>query len=180
MLLFFIGMPGSGKTFWSKKMATILSCPVLDLDYEIERTTNTSIATLFSESEADFRKIEHEILVDLISKNHQKEEPYIIAAGGGTPCYHENLKLMTAYGKTVYLKETTEHLLTRIIPETKSRPLFQGTKEEIFHQLQSLEKERSQFYEQANFIIDMHNMTLPEFSQKIKQIINCKNPITYV
>lgn len=113
---------GSGKTHWGRKVAAALSRPFVDLDARIETREGKSIARIFRESgEAGFRELEKQCLRDL-----KGLPPSIIATGGGTPCFFDNMAWMRAEGLVVYLKTPPEILFERLKPERRRRPLLEG------------------------------------------------------
>lgn len=61
--IFLIGMMGSGKSYWAKKMAKWNKCVGYDLDALIEMNEEKTIAEIFNEDGEDyFRKTEAKIL----------------------------------------------------------------------------------------------------------------------
>ena len=100
MKIFLIGFMGSGKTYWGKKLSEKLSLPFFDLDEQVEAQEEKPINEIFAEKgEEYFRQLEKETL-HIITESH---ESLIIATGGGTPCYFNNIEYMkkegAAYGK---------------------------------------------------------------------------------
>ncbi len=123
MSIFLIGLPGSGKSFWGEKLADKLSVNFIDLDNEIERKAGSSIIEIFRlHGEEYFRLIEKEVLESVIAL-HKNE---VIACGGGTPCFYNNIEMMNRSGKTIYLKTPISLLLERLKKSSESakRPLF--------------------------------------------------------
>src|SRR5436853_6290275 len=95
--VFLIGFMGSGKTFLGKQLAQLLNYEFIDLDEWIEQREKKSIAEIFSEDgEEYFRKKESQQLKLLAEKNNA-----VIATGGGTPCFHDNMKWMNDHGFTI-------------------------------------------------------------------------------
>ncbi len=122
MLIFIIGYMGAGKTTLGKDLAARLGYRFIDLDKLIESETDCSISNYFDRfGVASFREKEREILVNLITVT---DIDTVIATGGGTPCYADNMELMNKAGVTVFLDTPYEILLTRLIKEYKHRPLL--------------------------------------------------------
>lgn len=122
MLIFIIGYMGAGKTTLGKDLAARLGYRFTDLDELIESETACSISRYFARfGEAAFREKEREILLSIIKDN---DIDTVIATGGGTPCYADNMELMNKAGVTVFLDTPYEILLTRLIKEYKHRPLL--------------------------------------------------------
>ena len=149
--VFLIGFMGSGKTHWGRKAAVALSRPFLDLDARIEAREGKSIARIFGENgEAGFRELEKQCLRDL-----KGLPPSIIATGGGTPCFFDNMAWMRAHGHVVYLKTPPEILFERLKPEREQRPLLKslddaGLSDFIRQRLAA----RAPAYERADCIIE--------------------------
>ena len=51
-------------------------------------------------------------------------QPTIVACGGGTPCFNNNLAWMNTRGKTIYLKTSLPTILQRVLLEQDKRPLL--------------------------------------------------------
>ena len=75
----------------------------------------------------------------------------------------QNRELMLSLGKRVYLKVSFEEIFHRM-RQDKKRPLFQQDEEKI----REILEERIPIYEQAELIIDTHNMNS---SQMVTEII---------
>ena len=134
MKIFFVGMPGSGKSTIAKKLSDILGFKIFDIDKIIEEKENISIKDMFFKyGERYFRKLEKETLFNL------KEENSIIATGGGIILDSENRDYMKK-NKTIFLYVEPNKLFERINDD--SRPLLVGNKEKIF----DLWQERKKFY----------------------------------
>lgn len=120
MRYFIIGFMGSGKTYWSRQWAQAFNMPVYDLDEEIEKAQNKTIAALFKELGEDaFRKLEHSMLLHFFEQDH-----FILSCGGGTPCFFNAIEQMNKKGVTIYLKSTPHQLAQRLLSEKETRPLI--------------------------------------------------------
>jgi shikimate kinase len=94
-------MPGSGKSTWGKRLASVLNYDFVDLDTMIEKHYCATIDQIFKEKGEDyFRAIEKEVLENTASFNNT-----IIACGGGTPCYFDNMNWINLHGKVCILKQ---------------------------------------------------------------------------
>src|SRR5690606_5400547 len=103
-------------------LAAQLNRKFLDLDAVIEETSGQKIPQIFAEKgENYFRNLETEVL-KTVSFSPEK---LVIATGGGTPCFHENITFMNARGLTIYLKTTPAILAERLWQtDLMSRPLL--------------------------------------------------------
>ena len=98
--IFLIGFMGSGKTTLGKALSRQLGIDFIDLDLYIEARYHKTIREIFAESgEERFRQIEKSLLHEVADF-----ENVIIAAGGGTPCFFDNIDYMNAHGTCIYLR----------------------------------------------------------------------------
>src|SRR5690348_11060738 len=111
-ILFLLGMPGSGKSFWGSAVSGEFGLQFLDTDKLVEEKTEKSITDIFNiYGEDHFRKLEHEAINEIIE---DMEGSYIVSVGGGAPFFHGNMQLMKDAGITVYLKADTEFLVEHL------------------------------------------------------------------
>lgn len=147
---------GSGKTYWGEKAAGWLGWRFVDLDRYIEEQERMSISKIFQKhGEAHFRKLENKYLMQVEEFGNT-----VIAAGGGTPCFYDNIKQMNRMGKTYYLKTKPETAAARLKNQISERPLLHGKKEkELIAFLKNQLIERESFYLQARHTIESENLT---------------------
>lgn len=150
MRIYLIGFMGSGKSYISKRLAKHLGYPFTDLDELIEARAGKSIAEIFDqEGESSFRQLEAQALRDT-----QALSIAVIACGGGTPCYSDNMTWMNEQGMTVFLDVPEEILEKRLKNEADHRPVLLGGKS-IRDVIKSKLAERRSFYEQAHLHIEV-------------------------
>ena len=95
MKIVLLGYMGSGKSAIGSFLSEKLQIPFYDLDSEIEKIEQISIAKLFqTKGEIYFRKTENEVLKKILAL----EENFVLSLGGGTPCYYYNHELLNATG----------------------------------------------------------------------------------
>lgn len=146
--IFLVGMMGSGKSYWLNQMAKWNKSVGYDLDALIEMNEEKTIAELFNEDgEAYFRKAESKIL------NWFKEKKkYVVATGGGTACFQENMDLMKKEAVVIWLDESIEVLVKRLSNEKAHRPLIAHLSDiELTVFLEQKIVERHPFYKQAHY-----------------------------
>jgi shikimate kinase len=166
MLVFLIGFMGCGKTTNGKKLAQRLNYQFYDLDAEVEKQERISIAQIFnSHGEDYFRNIEQQQLFRLSQKSN-----VIIACGGGTPCFFNNMEYMNKMGLTLYIQMTPEALFSRLKNAKSTRPLLQKMNDEelksyIKHKL----SERENTYLKSKYIVNGINLNIPELADFIKK-----------
>ena len=144
MLVYLIGLPGVGKTTIGKELAQKLTYSFVDLDDEIEKSTGLTVTNIFETRGEDyFREIEQLVLHKTFSLTNA-----IIATGGGTPCFFDNMELLNQNGISIYLEANPKDIVDRISStEIKKRPLFKP------ETLKELLEKRKRFYEKASFKI---------------------------
>ena len=153
MHVYLIGMPGAGKTTMGKALAAQLNRKLIDLDVAIEEYSGLSISRLFEEKgEAYFRELESETL-KTVSFSAEK---LVVATGGGTPCFQDNMAFMQRQGLIVYLKAAPETLAERLLlTDLASRPLIKNkSKPVVLSYLRETLAGRGTFYEQAGIIFE--------------------------
>ena len=95
----------------------------IDLDEEICKSENSTVPEIFlRHSESYFREKESIILQEISNENAAA----VIAAGGGTPCYHNGISYMNEKGATFFLDCSIGSLMERLKGESGDRPLLQG------------------------------------------------------
>lgn len=146
MKLFLIGMMGSGKSYWTKRLSKKLKLGGYDLDFLIESQEEKTIAEIFAADGEDyFRKSEAKIL-----RWFGEKKSFVLATGGGTPCFNDNMAWMNQQGITVWIDEPIGLLAERLQPEKDHRPLIKHlSDEELEAFLANKLKERYPFYKQA-------------------------------
>ncbi len=162
-IIFLIGFMGSGKSHWGKIWADEYGYSFIDLDDAIEKYEKKTVGQVFTEKgESYFREIESLILRTFISKTN-----LIIACGGGTPCFNDNMEWMNQHGITVYMKATPQQLAERLEKERDKRPVLQQAGEGSFQAfIEKKLEERKNFYEAARITIpvgEISGSTLSEY-----------------
>ena len=118
-----VGLPGAGKTTLGRQLAAHFNRPFLDLDVAIETRTGRSVRAIFAEDgEGTFRAIEAATLRAALAAGGP---PLVLATGGGTPCFHNNMALLNQAGPTLWLDVPVATLAARLPPEeVAKRPLM--------------------------------------------------------
>jgi len=145
-----VGFMGCGKTTLGKKLANKMDVPFIDSDTEIENHFQKTVGELFAEfGESHFREIEREYIDAL-----DLREDFVLATGGGMPCFSDNMDRLNQTGTTFYLERSAKELAHRLANAKKQRPLIAGlAKEELLGFIEAKLKEREDYYRKANFLL---------------------------
>ena len=167
--IFLIGMMGAGKSYWAKKIAKWNKCVGYDLDDLIVMNEEKSISEIFNEDGEDhFRKVEAKIL-----RWFKEKKKFVIATGGGTPCFQDNMSWMKKEGIVIWLDESVEVLVKRLTPEKEHRPLIATLNEqEIAAFIQGKLLERNPYYQQAHYRLTSDQITEPGLKKIIKNHVS--------
>jgi shikimate kinase len=170
MIIYLIGMPGSGKSTVGKELAKLLQAEFTDLDEYISRKEKLSIPQIFkTKGEAYFRRTESASLQELADRN----KTIVVATGGGTPCYNNNMPIMLKNGKTVYLEASPATLAQRIENDTTIRPLFSRLKgKKLLEKVTSMLEHRGKFYTTSPLRINTENKTAAEAAGEIQALLS--------
>lgn len=164
--VFLIGMMGSGKSYWTKKISKWIKSAGYDLDSLIEMNEEKTISEIFSEDgEAYFRKTESKLL-----KWFKEKKKYVLATGGGTPCSQDNIDFMKKEGVVIWLDESIEVLAQRLLAEKAQRPLIANIEDaRLAEFLQNKILERTPFYQQAHYQLSSDQITEAELKRIIQK-----------
>ncbi len=170
MVIFLVGFMGSGKNWWGSVLAEHTGIPFYDLDEAVEQAAGMDIVSIFQgKGEGYFREAESRMLEELAAKITSAGTvgntlTAIIATGGGTPCFNNNMNRMNELGLTVWLNPSVEELAARLEKETDKRPLLQGKKgKELTDLIAGKLLERKPFYEMAQIEIKNTHIAVEEF-----------------
>lgn len=164
MRIYLLGYMYSGKTTLGNQLAKCLRYDFADLDQMFEFRYHTSIPIFFKRyGEEAFRKLEQQMLHTTSTMDNT-----VIALGGGTPCFFDNMEWINAHGKSVYLQMSVEDIISRAHRSRKIRPvLADKTSDElhafITHQL----SQRQKFYAQAHIA---HPAASPNISHLVQSL----------
>ena len=138
MIVYLVGMPGSGKSTVGPELAARLGVPYVELDAEIERAAGATVREIFErEGEARFRELEASALGDAAAR-----DPSVVSCGGGVVLEPANRVTLRATGEVVFLSVPLEVLAVRVRPAAE-RPLIraEGDLERLYREREPLYRE---------------------------------------
>lgn len=142
------GFMGCGKSTVGSLLAKKNGMAFVDLDSYIEKKEGKTISEIFSDSgEAYFRALEREASKELSAKNG-----LVIAAGGGTLTFQENVDVLRENGKIVLLDIPVEVVAQRLVGDTTRPLLNRPDRDEAMKEL--YEKRLPVYRKAADVIID--------------------------
>ncbi len=141
-----VGLMGVGKSTVGRRLAALLGSDFIDVDEEIERAANRSIAEIFdSHGEAYFRDGERRVIARLMEEAHG-----VVATGGGAFADPQTRALILDRALAVWLDCDIDTLVERTA-RRNTRPLLRhGDPRGI---LQQLKQQRETAYAQAQIRI---------------------------
>jgi len=152
MKIFLLGLPGSGKTTLGKALAAEMDLPFVDLDNDIEQEAGMTIHEIFKvHREPYFRSLESQVL----ERRCAEKGSFVMATGGGTPCFHDNMKRILTGGISVFIDIPATIIAQRILrTDLAQRPLFADMRpENLKDAIEWMRSQRLPFYRQAGLII---------------------------
>ncbi len=145
-----IGMPGVGKSYLGRQLASSLQLNLIDLDVCIENQTGMSIPLLWSKfGEMNFRCLERFFLMKALT-----QKPLILSCGGGTPCFFDNMNCIRSFSYSIYLKSEIPAITEQML--NGNHPIFKSTLDPQSEWNAILDKRRSK-YESAHQILKSYS-----------------------
>lgn len=151
MKIFLIGLMGSGKSALGKKVSNSIKLPFIDLDVAIEQQEGMPVFEIFSKKGQEyFRNTEAGVL-----RKQSEAKEFVMATGGGTPCFHGGMDFMNETGITIFLNTDIPEIVKRLDgPQQSLRPLLNELPEQSLEEkLKTMLQKRLPFYEQAHFTL---------------------------
>lgn len=148
--VYLCGMPGVGKSTAAAWLAEKLGWTFVDTDEMIRFNTGKSIPEIFEEEgHSAYRIHEKSALWQTFDLQHA-----VIATGGGTPCWFDNMERMNTAGITVYLQADLVELCRRLSVSDADRPLFSRLNaSQLSLKLYEMQEARAGFYAQSQFVM---------------------------
>ncbi len=170
MKIILVGYMGSGKSTVGQLLSEKIAIPFYDLDVLIEEKENKRIPEIFKEKgEIYFRKIEHKVLNEFIANNND----FVLALGGGTPCYANNHSVLQEKGvNSIYLNTSVDELTNRLLQQRNNRPLLSNlSNEELNDYIRKHLFDRSYYYNQCKFKLKTDGKSEKEIVEELVKLL---------
>lgn len=152
MKIYLIGFMGSGKTTVGRELAGRVGTPFFDLDELIEAAEKMTVREMFERfGEPYFRKRERDLL-----RSTRNLDAAVIATGGGTFTFDDNIQFIQSEGLSVYLSAPYALLRARVGSKAAERPLFRD--DLAAHELFA---NRLRYYRMADITIEVREEETP-------------------
>jgi shikimate kinase len=156
---------GSGKTHWGRLISEKLKLPFFDLDEQVEGHAGKSIEEIFKiDGEEQFRMLEKEVLY-IITESH---DSFVMACGGGSPCYFNNIEYMKQAGTVVWINTALDVLYERLAHDKLKRPLIKDlTDDQLRNFIAKKFSQRRIYYEQADVSVEEEPVEIEKLIETI-------------
>ena len=115
-----LGLRGAGKTTIGKQLARRLHIGFVELDRQIEKEADMSLAELFSMyGEEHYRRLERDTLARVLAERRAM----VLAIGGGIVASPDTYAMLKANAITVWLRASPEDHWNRVVRQGDRRPM---------------------------------------------------------
>ena len=164
--IFLVGYMGCGKSTLGRAVSRASGIRFIDLDNYIEGRYHRTIKEIFAERGEDgFRDVERRMLHEVADF-----EDVIVACGGGTACFFDNMEYMNELGTSVFLDTPIEKLHSRLMLGRHKLPLIadKNAEELRLFIIEALSK-RMEYYSKAQVVFSSDLLeTKSEIAQTVK------------
>jgi shikimate kinase len=160
MKVYIVGFMAAGKTTVGRELAARIAAPFFDLDDLVEAAEQMKVKDIFeTRGEPYFRKRERDIL-----RSTRHLDRAVIATGGGTFTFDENIQFIQSEGLSIYLSAPYALLRSRGGHKASERPLFKD--DLAAHELYA---NRSRYYRMADVTLEIREEETP--SEIVERVV---------
>lgn len=165
MILWLIGMMGSGKSSAGRLAASRIGVPFADTDEVIMERENRSIREIWEDSgEAAFRAKEAQVVKELAAGEG------ICSTGGGVVLDEGNRRVMRDSGRVVWLEASVETLARRLAT-AQDRPALISTDANAGSVLKDMVESRGAHYRRsADIRLETDELSIEETAREIEAL----------
>nr|WP_081622389.1 shikimate kinase [Jongsikchunia kroppenstedtii] len=156
---------GAGKSTVGRRLASLLSAELVDSDAEIERRTGRRIPEIFVDGESAFRKIEEDVVAQLLSQSG-----CVLSLGGGAVLSAATRARLAGH-PVVYLTVTPERGFARVAGS--DRPLLRAD-DPAARYAELLASRDATYRGVATLVVDTENHSPAELAARVAELL--ENP----
>ena len=157
--IFVTGFMATGKSKISPILAALTSRRYVDTDEIIVEKARKSIPEIFEQDGEDaFRDLEHQCVIEVADGPSA-----VISLGGGAIAYGRNWDVIKVKGLSLCIRASVETIFQRLARKQDERPLLAGlTDEACVAKIESMLKEREEYYARASTFVTSDEVKSPE------------------
>jgi XRE family aerobic/anaerobic benzoate catabolism transcriptional regulator len=157
-----LGLRGAGKTTIGKQLARRLRVRFVELDREIEKAADMSLAELFSMyGEEHYRRLERETLARVLADRRGM----VLATGGGIVASADTYAMLKANAVTVWLRAEPEDHWNRVVAQGDRRPMAGSP--HAFEELRALLAAREGLYARAEHAVETSGRSIDQVVDEV-------------
>jgi XRE family aerobic/anaerobic benzoate catabolism transcriptional regulator len=161
-----LGLRGAGKTTIGRQLARRLHVRYVELDRQIEKAADMSLAELFSMyGEEHYRRLERETLARVLAERRAM----VLATGGGIVASPETYAMLKANAVTVWLRASPEDHWNRVVRQGDRRPMADHP--QAMADLRALLAAREPLYASANHTLDTSGRSIDDIVDELSAAV---------
>lgn len=161
MIVYVVGLPGSGKTYYANKLAQTFGFKYMHIESLFKDVYKKSSEEILSSPEAkNFWVYENGILLGLTTLTRTTKANMIVEVFPDTPCRDKILEFMQANSKIIYIDSSPENIYENLVIANgkkgwKNYPIYKDctNKKELISRIEELDASHREWYEKADMTI---------------------------